>query len=139
MSVGFPVVITSGPPAASFMTIANHATTSSRGSRSDLHIYRGLGANTLEISGSLPLGDAGFIGGVAIPDPALAFVSMLRDALTKRGVKIEGRVRTVNEHSGSSVMPRTAAGFGSGSMAPFPVEIANLQSPPFSVVATQTL
>src|SRR6266516_4801517 len=42
MSVGFPVVITSGPPATSFMTIANHATTSARGSRSDLHIYRGL-------------------------------------------------------------------------------------------------
>src|SRR5881409_3461367 len=48
MSVGFPVVITSGPPATSFMTIANHATTAARGSRSDLHIYRGLGANTLE-------------------------------------------------------------------------------------------
>src|SRR6184192_2262603 len=74
LSVGFPVVITSGPPATSFMTIANHATTSARGSRSDLHIYRGLGANTLEISGSLPLGDTGFIGGVAVPDPALAFV-----------------------------------------------------------------
>src|SRR6266581_8774164 len=105
MSVGFPVVITSGPPAASFMTIANHATTSARGSRSDLHIYRGLGANTLEISGSLPLGDTGFIGGVAVPDPALAFVSMLRDALAKRGVKIDGRVRTLNARSGGSITP----------------------------------
>src|SRR2546421_3897565 len=49
--VGAPVVITSGPP-ATFMTIANHATTSARGSKSDLQIYRGPGANTLEISGS---------------------------------------------------------------------------------------
>src|SRR5438067_10520833 len=103
MSVGFPVVITSGPPATSFMTIANHATTSAHGSRSDLHIYRGLGANTLEISGSLPLGDTGFIGGVAVPDPALAFVSMLRDALVKRGVKIDGRIRTVSSKSGSLI------------------------------------
>jgi len=133
------VVFTTGPPSASFMTIINRATTSTRGAKSDLRIYRGLGANTLELSGSLPIGDAGFIGGVAVPDPALAFVSMLRDALIKRGVKIEGRVRTVNEHSGSSVMPRTAPGFGSGSMAQFPVEIASLQSPPFSVIATQTL
>src|SRR5438876_3185149 len=61
LSVGFPVVITSGPPAASFITIVNHATTSAKELRSDLQIYRGLGANTLEISGTLPLGDAGFV------------------------------------------------------------------------------
>src|SRR5437588_1220955 len=132
VSVGFPVVITSGPPAASFMTIANHATTSSRGSRSDLHIYRGLGANTLEISGSLPLGDTGFIGGVAVPDPALAFVSMLRDALAKRGVKIDGRVRTLNARSGGSIVPNSPAG-------PMLIEIASLQSPPFSIIAAHTL
>ena len=132
MSVGFPVVITSGPPATSFMTIANHATTSARGSRSDLHIYRGLGANTLEISGSLPLGDTGFIGGVAVPDPALAFVSMLRDALVKRGVKIDGRVRTVNARSGGSIVPNSPAGL-------MPIEIAGLQSPPFSIIAAHTL
>ncbi len=132
MSVGFPVVITSGPPATSFMTIANHATTSARGSRSDLHIYRGLGANTLEISGSLPLGDTGFIGGVAVPDPALAFVSMLRDALVKRGVKIDGRVRTVNARSGGSIVPNSPAG-------PMLIEIAGLQSPPFSIIAAHTL
>jgi len=132
MSVGFPVVITSGPPATSFMTIANHATTSAHGSRSDLHIYRGLGANTLEISGSLPLGDTGFIGGVAVPDPALAFVSMLRDALVKRGVKIDGRVRTVNARSGGSIVPNSPAGL-------MPIEIAGLQSPPFSIIAAHTL
>jgi len=132
LSVGFPVVITSGPPAASFMTIANHATTSARGSRSDLHIYRGLGANTLEISGSLPLGDTGFIGGVAVPDPALAFVSMLREALVKRGVKIDGRVRTVNARSGGSIVLNSPAG-------PVPIEIASLQSPPFSIIAAHTL
>ena len=132
MSVGFPVVITSGPPATSFMTIANHATTSAHGSRSDLHIYRGLGANTLEISGSLPLGDTGFIGGVAVPDPALAFVSMLRDALVKRGVRIDGRVRTVNARSGGSIVPNSPAGL-------MPIEIAGLQSPPFSIIAAHTL
>ena len=132
MSVGFPVVITSGPPATSFMTIANHATTAARGSRSDLHIYRGLGANTLEISGSLPLGDTGFIGGVAVPDPALAFVSMLRDALVKRGVKIDGRLRTVDARSGGSIVPSSPAG-------PAPIEIASLQSPPFSIIAAHTL
>jgi len=137
--VGAAVLVTTGPPAASFVTILKRATTSARGSRSNLRIYRGLGANTIELSGTLPMGDAGFVGGVAVQDPALAFVTMLRDALVKRGVKIDGRVRTVTSRSGESVMPRTAAGFGTGTMAQFPVEITSLQSPPFSVIAAHTL
>ena len=135
--VGAPVLVTTGPPAASFVTIVNRATTSARGARSNLRIYRGLGANTIELSGTLPLGDAGFVGGVAIQDPALAFVTMLRDALFKRGVKIEGRVRTVNWRSGGSVF--AAAHAGQSPALPAPVEIASLQSPPFSVIATHTL
>src|ERR1051326_1888254 len=137
--VGAAVLVTTGPPAASFVTILNRATTSARGLRSNLRVSRGLGANTIELSGTLPMGDVGFVGGVAIQDPALAFVTMLRDALVKRGVKIDGRVRTVTSRSGESVLPRTAAGFGTGTMAQFPVEITTLQSPPFSVIAAHTL
>src|SRR5947208_15623175 len=93
--VGGPVVITSGPP-ATFMTIANRASTGPRGSKSDLHLYRGLGGNALEVSGSLSLGDNGFTGRVAIPNPALAFVSLLGDRLAMRAVKIDGRRCTVD-------------------------------------------
>ncbi len=140
-NVGAPVEITTGPPNASFITIQNRATTSPKELTRNLRIYRGLGANTLEISGTLPLGDAGFRGGVAIPDPALAFVSMLRDALVKRGVKIDGQLRTVNDRSGSSVLPRIPAGFNSptGTINQFPIEITSLSSPPFATIAAQTL
>jgi D-alanyl-D-alanine carboxypeptidase/D-alanyl-D-alanine-endopeptidase (penicillin-binding protein 4) len=127
--LGAPVGITTGPPAASFMTILNRAITTARGSKSDLEIHRGLGANTLEISGTLAMGDNGFTGGVAIPDPALAFVAMLRDALAKRGVKIDGRLRTVNSRSGGSIL----------SGPTLPIEIASYQSPPFSLIASHTL
>ena len=139
--VGAPVVITSGPPSASFMTINNRAVTSARGSKSALEIHRGLGANVMEISGTLPLGDNGFTGGLAIPDPALAFVAMLRDALIKRGVKIDGRLRTVDARSGASIVPRLPSGFnGVTPLPPMPlVEVASLQSPPFSVIAAHTL
>jgi serine-type D-Ala-D-Ala carboxypeptidase/endopeptidase (penicillin-binding protein 4) len=137
--VGAPVVISSGPP-ATFMTFANRATTSARGSKSQLNIYRGLGTNTLELSGTLPLGDNGFTGGVAIPDPALAFVTMLRDALIKRGVKIDGRVRTVGARSGGSIVRLSALGNSTGLPSPpLPLEIASLQSPPFSLIAALTL
>ena len=139
--VGAPVVITTGPPSSTFMTINNRATTSARGSKNELQLYRGVGENTLEVTGSLPLGDTGFIGGVAIPDPALAFVSMLRDALIKRGVKIDGRVRTVNSRSDRSLfinglMPLVQP---TGGQPSGPVEIASLQSPSFSLIAAHTL
>ena len=138
---GASVVITTGPPATSFMTIVNRATTTARGSKSNLNIHRSLGSNMLEISGSLAVGDNGFTGGVAIPDPALAFVTMLRDALIKRGVKIDGRLRTVNARSGGSIMPMAVSSSqpNAGLMQPTPVEITSLQSPAFSVIAAHTL
>lgn len=140
--VGAPVIVSSGPPSSTFMTISNRATTSPRGSKSELQIYRGVGANTLELTGSLPLGDAGFIGGVAISDPALAFVSMLRDALIKRGVKIDGRVRTVDARSGASIVPNPLLFTVQPTnipTQPLPFEVASMQSPPFSQIAAQTL
>jgi len=139
--VGAPVVVSTGPP-ATFMTIANRATTSARGSKGDLNIFRGLGANTLEITGSMPLGDNGFTGSVAIPDPALAFVSMLRDALVKREVKIDGRVRRVDARSGGSIVASPLMApvqLTNIPQQPAPVEIASLQSPAFSLIAAQTL
>jgi len=135
--IGSPVVVSSGPPSAGFITTVNRAVTTAPGSQNDLEVHRGLGTNTLEISGHLPSGDEGFSGGVAIPDPALAFVSMLRDALAKRGVKIDGRLRTVSRRSGGSIVPN--AFNPADAKLPAPVEIANLQSPPFSLIAAQTL
>ena len=142
--MGAPVLITSGPPATSFMTISNRATTSARGSKSELQIYRGLGANTLELSGSIPLGDNGWTGSVAISDPALAFVTMLRDSLIKRGAlagqamratKVDGRSRTVTAPVAAS-LGSPKGSFQDGSLA---IEIATLESPPFSVIAANTL
>ena len=138
--IGAPVSITTGPPSSSFMTIVNRATTTAKGTRGDLRIYRGLGANSLEITGTLPVGDAGFVGGVSIPDPALAFVSMLRDALIKRGVKLDGRVRTVTSRSGGSIVPDPSLPVVKlpDYLTPV-VEIASLPSRAFNSIAAQTL
>jgi serine-type D-Ala-D-Ala carboxypeptidase/endopeptidase (penicillin-binding protein 4) len=138
--VGAPCIVTTGPPAP-FVTIINRATTSAAGSKSALEVYRGPGENALVLSGTLPLDDKGYTGGVAVPDPALVFVSMLRDVLTKRGVKIDGRSRTVIEPIGRTVDsdPLALAMIPGQPEAPTLVELTNLQSPPLSVVAAQTL
>jgi D-alanyl-D-alanine carboxypeptidase/D-alanyl-D-alanine-endopeptidase (penicillin-binding protein 4) len=138
--VGAPCIVTTGPPAP-FVTIINRATTSAAGSKSALEIYRGPGENALVLSGTMPLDDKGYTGGVAVPDPALVFVSMLRDALTKRGVKTEGRSRTVTEPAGRTVEsePLALVMRPGQPEAPTLVELTNLQSPPLSAIAAQTL
>jgi D-alanyl-D-alanine carboxypeptidase/D-alanyl-D-alanine-endopeptidase (penicillin-binding protein 4) len=137
---GAPLVVTTAP--GPFIVIANRGTTSARGGKSDLRLYRAVGANVLEISGSLPVGDSGFEGKAAIPDPALAFVTMLRDALTKRGVKVDGHIRTVDARSGGIIrdgLVNRVLLTDTPPPPPAPVEIASLQSQPFSAIAAQTL
>jgi D-alanyl-D-alanine carboxypeptidase/D-alanyl-D-alanine-endopeptidase (penicillin-binding protein 4) len=136
---GAPLVITTAP--GPFIAIANRGTTSARGGKSDLRLYRAVGANVLEISGSLPVGDNGFEGKVAIPDPALAFVTMLRDALAKRGVKVDGRLRTIDVRSGTSIVPDPWPPLMQLTFVPQSqlTEIASIQSPPFGLIAAQTL
>ena len=119
-AVGQPAVITTGPPDP-LLKIVNNVTTSAKGIRREFSIQRGLGDNTITISGTIPLEDRGYIGGIGISHPALLFVYMLRSSLVQKGVVITGASRL-----------GAAAG-------EYQNEIATLQSPPFSVIAAQTL
>ncbi|HEX8772127.1 MAG TPA: D-alanyl-D-alanine carboxypeptidase/D-alanyl-D-alanine-endopeptidase [Pyrinomonadaceae bacterium] len=123
-SVGSPCTITTGP-ATPLVTITNRTTTSARRSKRDLTVYRGLGENVIEVSGSLPVDDQGWTAGVAVSRPALLFVYMLRASLAARGVNIAGRSRTVDARSLPAATPRTAS----------LVEIAMTESQPLSVIA----
>src|SRR5689334_22800064 len=119
-AVGQPAVITTGPPDP-LLKIVNNVTTSAKGGRREISIRRGLGENTITISGTIPLEDRGYTGGIGISHPALLFVYMLRSSLAQKGVVITGASRT-----------RETADRNQN-------EIATLQSPPFSVIAAQTL
>ncbi|MBA2501581.1 MAG: D-alanyl-D-alanine carboxypeptidase/D-alanyl-D-alanine-endopeptidase [Pyrinomonadaceae bacterium] len=114
----------------SFVKIVNNATTVARGVARNLRVYRPPSQNVIYVSGTLPQDDAGFTGGVAVSQPAMMFVSMLRAALERRGVTVAGRTTTVNAEmrTASSLPPLASL-----------VEIANRQSPPLSIVAAQTM
>jgi D-alanyl-D-alanine carboxypeptidase/D-alanyl-D-alanine-endopeptidase (penicillin-binding protein 4) len=127
-SVGAPCTITMGPPTP-LLTITNRTQTSARGTRRELKVYRGLGENVIDVSGSLALDDPGWTAAVAIPHPALVFIYMLRAALASRGVNITGRSRTVAAHAQFDVPPESAAR----------VEIAKIESQPLGLVAAQAL
>ena len=141
--IGNPATITTGPPDP-LLTISNQVTTGARGSRREISIYRGLGENSVTISGSIPLDDRGYSGGLGISHPALLFVYLLRAALVQKGVSITGKSRTMGGMNQTGPTASTAiVNVTNGSSAAVPVsfqnEIATFQSPPFGLIAAQTL
>jgi serine-type D-Ala-D-Ala carboxypeptidase/endopeptidase (penicillin-binding protein 4) len=129
-AVGAAGVITTGPPDP-LLAIVNRVVTGPRGSKRELTLHRGLGADALEIHGSIPLDDRGYAAGVGISHPGLLFVYLLRSSLAQRGVTFTGKSRTVPApvYSNGKVPPRPTGA----------IEIASMQSPPLSLIAAQTL
>ena len=130
-SVGAQAVVTTGP-ATNVVKIVNRLTTGQRGTKRDVTVVRPLGENVLEISGSVPMGDAtdkGYVGSYAITHPARLFVEMLRTALAQRGVTVAGQTVTIDAQARGNLPLQTSA----------LVEIASRQSQPLSVIAAQTL
>ena len=137
-AVGQPAVITTGPPDP-LLTIVNKVVTSAKGIRRELSIHRGLGENSITITGTIPLEDRGYSGGIGISHPGLLFVYLLRSSLAQKGVVITGKSRTTGETSLPPLQTVTTPAVASASGSPFQNEIATLQSPPFSLIAAQTL
>lgn len=127
-AVGQPAVITTGPPDP-LLTIVNKVTTSVKGEPRQLNIHRGLGENTVTIVGTIPLEDRGYTGAIGISHPALLFVYLLRASLAQKGVVITGKSRVTGPIN-QPTLPTSA---------PSGVEIATLESPPFGIIAAQTL
>lgn len=140
-AVGQPAVITTGPPDP-LLTIINKVTTSAKGGRREIAIHRGLNENTITVTGSIPLDDRGYTGGVGISHPALLFVYLLRNSLAQKGVVITGKSRTTGEVAIPTTtvpVPTAANPSVSSVQSVAQIEIANLQSQPFGVIAAQTL
>jgi D-alanyl-D-alanine carboxypeptidase/D-alanyl-D-alanine-endopeptidase (penicillin-binding protein 4) len=129
--VGAPAVVTTGPPDP-LLRINNRAVTVAKGTKRDLTVYRGLAADELEISGTIPLEDKGYTGGIGISRPALLFAYLLRASLAERGVTFTGKTRVVAQpiSGGSPNGAPLVSGLN---------EVASLQSPPLSLIVAQTL
>jgi D-alanyl-D-alanine carboxypeptidase/D-alanyl-D-alanine-endopeptidase (penicillin-binding protein 4) len=127
--LGAPAIITTGPPDP-LLRILNKVTTAPKGTKRDINIYRGLSSDEVEISGSIPLDDKGLSGSFGISRPALLFAYLLRSSLVQQGVVITGKTRTIPQPNSAPAAGPVAAGL---------IELTNLQSPPLSLIAAQTL
>ncbi len=73
--------------------IKNSCITTAAGSPRTLRVHKVLGQNLLEISGTLPIGNAGFKSSVAVTRPAELFAALVRQRLVERGVAVTGQYR----------------------------------------------
>lgn len=122
-AVGSPCVVTISPPNTLFQ-ISNSCTTTAASILRNLSVNKRLDRNVLEISGTMPSGDAGYRTSITVTRPAELFVALLKQRLEKRGIVVT---------AGTRVMPRNA---------PSPngqIEIAKLESPPFREIAAKTM
>ena len=117
-------------PINTLVKIINRCATTASNSKRDLQVFKQIDRNVLEISGTMPAGDSGFRGSIALSHPSELFVEMLRGLLLKKGVVITGKNRVI----GAKDKEILAA----ASSVP-PVEIARLESPPLSLIAAKTL
>lgn len=111
-------------PQTSLMPFVNKCTTSRAGQSRTLKVFKPLGRNTLEISGSMPIGDNGFTGYIAFTHPGDLFVDLLKERLQLKGIIVTGVARTK-----FSALPSDSS----------QIEIAKLESPPFSIIAAPTM
>lgn len=95
-------------PATAFLNFISHVATVATNGARRVDIYRPVGENRVHITGSVPLKDAGVTDAVAVHNPALWFVTQLRDALAKRGIPVHGKVRSVNWLDRPASPPDTA-------------------------------
>jgi len=105
--------------------INNLCTTTAAGTPRTLRVEKKIDRNNLEITGTLPTGNAGFTGSISVSRPAELFVLVLKQRLELKGVTVTGSTRAVNNKIALPVDMN--------------VEIAKFESPPLSLIAAKTM
>ncbi len=84
------------PFAQGFLLFSNRSQTVQPGQKQALSFYRPLEENVVYVSGQVPLDSKGTSEEMTVHNPALLFVTLFRQALTRNGITVQGRLRTLN-------------------------------------------
>jgi D-alanyl-D-alanine carboxypeptidase/D-alanyl-D-alanine-endopeptidase (penicillin-binding protein 4) len=125
---GLPCRITTGP-ATSFVTLMNRTQTAAKGADSRIIVYRPVGENIIYVSGRLSTDSSGYYGAIAVHNPAGLFVSLLREALDRRGIAVTGRTRVIDWKY------REVTPFDSSRL----IELGSVESMPLGDIVRETL
>lgn len=95
LSLGEPCPFTASP-VTTFPTFVNRTKTAAKDRPRKIDLYRPVGENVVIVTGQLPLGGSNHIDAVTVHDPAAWFVTLLKEALARRGISISGKVRSMD-------------------------------------------
>jgi D-alanyl-D-alanine carboxypeptidase/D-alanyl-D-alanine-endopeptidase (penicillin-binding protein 4) len=94
-SIGEPCAITPAP-ATDFVVFFNRTGTGPANGLREINLYRPIGENLVYVSGSLPLSGSNHTDAVAVHDPARWYLTLFKETLLQRGIRVSGKLRTVN-------------------------------------------
>jgi D-alanyl-D-alanine carboxypeptidase/D-alanyl-D-alanine-endopeptidase (penicillin-binding protein 4) len=114
-------------PATSYLILSNRTQTAAAGTRRSINLYRPLGQNVLYVSGQLPLDDAGYTEDATVHNPAALFTAFFKEALARHGIKVNGKLRTMNW------LDRQAQPLDLDKL----VELGSIESPPMRDIARE--
>ncbi|HEV8544255.1 MAG TPA: D-alanyl-D-alanine carboxypeptidase/D-alanyl-D-alanine-endopeptidase [Verrucomicrobiae bacterium] len=81
-------------PETSYLEFVNRATTVATSAQTHISIYRPPGKNRAYISGYLPATYGTWVDSVSVSNPALWFLTMLKETLARDGITVSGELKT---------------------------------------------
>jgi D-alanyl-D-alanine carboxypeptidase/D-alanyl-D-alanine-endopeptidase (penicillin-binding protein 4) len=90
-AAGGPCLLELAPP-CSYITLANHTTTTDTSGRSRISTFRPLERNTIFVGGSMGMKDSDYSTDVTCHAPAGVFLYFMKEAMAKYGIAIGGNI-----------------------------------------------
>ncbi len=109
--------------------VINNCLTMPGESRRQIRVRKKLDENVVEIAGTMPEKDTGYVGNITVSRPANIFLEILKQRLQLKGVMVKGQTRAVN------LDERNGIRFSTANLT----EIASLESPPLGLIAEKTM
>ncbi|WP_232823482.1 D-alanyl-D-alanine carboxypeptidase/D-alanyl-D-alanine-endopeptidase [Dyella sp. C9] len=125
-TAGMPAEVTPDP-AEAIPSLVNEITTSQPRTRNDINLYRAPGDGVLYAFGNIAVRSPAQTYKLAVPDPARYAGNLLREALARHGIQMDGKVQPVQ-------WPRRDPAL----MAP-PHTLAEVLSPPLGEIVSRGL
>jgi serine-type D-Ala-D-Ala carboxypeptidase/endopeptidase (penicillin-binding protein 4) len=83
-------------PATAWLTLSNRTQTVEKSGMRKILFNHPLCQNLIYVTGQMPMGDTGYTNEVTMHNPAGLFVSFLKQALARQGIKVSGKARSMN-------------------------------------------
>jgi D-alanyl-D-alanine carboxypeptidase/D-alanyl-D-alanine-endopeptidase (penicillin-binding protein 4) len=83
-------------PATTWITLSNRTETVGKEARRRIRFYRPLDQNVTYVTGQMPVDDPGYSDDLTMHNPAGLFVTFLKQSLGRAGIKVDGKLRSLN-------------------------------------------